>query len=454
MRTLSSAVLILVAAFWMASSAGAAMPTAASCEAAKFKAAAKHANARLKCFAKANDTGNDPAECLAKAAAKLDAAVAKANERGSCASGDAGGALADALNCTIDAASDALEASLVKCQGKKIRASAKALGTLLQCRAKAAAKEQKLDEGCVEKAVTKLEAAFAKAEAGGECATTDDVETIQELLEESVDRLLAELEGEISETASFSFTGGEQTFVVPVCASTLLIEACGAQGESGGGPEGGAGGLGGCASGTYAATSGETLHIFVGGTGDPFNGGGAGGNDSGGDGGGASDVRVGGIDIANRILVGGGGGGGGGTGCDPDLPGGAGGGGGGLAGGDGTSSESGIAGSGGTSGVGGLPGAGCPGFPGTAGTSEGIGGDAQACCCFGTPRLPGGGGGGGGVVVGGGGGGGSAGTPVCSGNDKGGGGGGAGGTSSVSGVAGGVTLDNVQAGNGQVTINW
>lgn len=260
--------------------------------------------------------------------------------------------------------------------------------------------------------------------------------------------------GQTSRT--FSFTGVEQTTVIPAGMSSANVFINGAQGGAGGGPLAGAGGLGGRVSGTLTLTPGQTLSIFVGGQGSVFNGSAIGGNAGGGIGGGASDVRVGGNAVINRVAVAGGGGGGGSTGCDAPAQGGLGGTGGGGAGAAGanapTSGGSAGGGAGGTSGAGGAAGIGCGGFLGTAGQANGTGGAGQACCCFGSPRIPGGGGGGGGATVGGGGGGGSAGTAGCSGNDKGAGGGGGGGTSTATGLTASTITNGAQTGDGFVEV--
>ncbi len=119
-------------------------------------------------------------------------------------------------------------------------------------------------------------------------------------------------------TNTFSFTGNTQTFVVPAGVTTLQVEAWGAQGNFNANSV--PGGLGGYAKGILTVTPGSTLFIEVGGGGSVtasggYNGGGAAGSNTGctqavgGGGGGASDVRVGGIGLANRIIVGAGGGG-------------------------------------------------------------------------------------------------------------------------------------------------
>jgi len=247
---------------------------------------------------------------------------------------------------------------------------------------------------------------------------------------------------------TFNYTGGMETYTVPAGVTTITVECWGAEGVLGLGAAGGTGGLGGYSAGELSVTPGQTINIFVGGQ-DGYNGGGIGGDIGAGNGGGASDVRVGGTTLGDRVIVAGGGGGGGATGCTNDLAAGNGGYGGGGAGTDGASSADGFGGFGGTVGAGGGAGLGCPGYLGLPGLADGTGGDGQGCCCS---TTPGGGGGGGGYVTGGGGGGGSAGTPGCSGNDKGGGGGGAGGSSWTGALANDSINDGIQSADGMIMI--
>ncbi len=133
------------------------------------------------------------------------------------------------------------------------------------------------------------------------------------------------------DTLLFSYTGTVQKFVVPSNTSSLTIKAYGSQGGSN--ASGVKGGLGGYAQGDVSVTPGDTLYIYVGGT-NGYNGGGAAGNQPcssavAGIGGGASDVRIGGQSLTNRVIVAGGGGGAGGnriTGCGRGSGGGGGGG--------------------------------------------------------------------------------------------------------------------------------
>jgi hypothetical protein len=274
---------------------------------------------------------------------------------------------------------------------------------------------------------------------------------------------------------TFKYTGTEQDFRIPNGVAQITVVARGAGTPSGYQPSGPyfTGSNGGLVQATLSVKPGERLAVFVGGQGQlgagraggagGFNGGGAGGvgvaytffSDGGCGGAGASDVRVGGDRLKNRVIVAGGGGGpgiGGGF-----YGGGAGGSGGGKIGGPGGSgypgNPSGFGGLGGTQTAGGAGGQGgdrsgfppgVPGDPGTLGRG-GLGG--------GNSDLDAGGGGGGGGGYYGGGGGGS-GTPSTSG--VGGGGGGGGGSSFVE--HGATHVKNVQSGgnvgNGKVVITW
>lgn len=231
----------------------------------------------------------------------------------------------------------------------------------------------------------------------------------------------------------YGFTGAPQAFVVPTCVDRITVELWGAQGgpsECGEEAKFGLpdvqddGGRGGYVQVELAVVPGTQMYVFVGGggglEGEPgWNGGGPGGAWAGG-GGGASDVRVGGPTLADRVAVAGGGGGGQ---CGfPDH--GAGGAGGGLVG------EPGLigqpewdAGGGGSQVEGGAAGS-APGEPGGFGRG---GGPADY-------HVAGGGGGwygGGGAYAAGGGGG-----------------------SSYLGAAEGTSAAGVRLGDGAVRISW
>ncbi len=188
----------------------------------------------------------------------------------------------------------------------------------------------------------------------------------------------------ISNTVTIPYTGAMQSWTVPAGVTSITVDA-----------QGGAGGLN-SMPGTYvdregygarvqttlAVTPGQVLNIFVGGKGSDGNGGsgGAGGYNgggngsyafstySGGGGGGASDIRIGGSLLSDRVVVAAGGGGAG-LNCGANVD--RGGDGGGLTGEDGVGG-CGIAGMGGTPSAGGAAGgAGTPGILGAGGMGDG-----------------------------------------------------------------------------------
>ncbi|GLR15640.1 glycine-rich protein [Portibacter lacus] len=271
----------------------------------------------------------------------------------------------------------------------------------------------------------------------------------------------------------YVYTGATETWVVPAGVFSIDLDISGGAGAQAIDRvmTNGEGGGGGNATGTLAVTPGQTLYINVGGAGGTdgsggFNGGGnggfgtAGGSCSGGNaggGGGASDIRINGNTLSDRIIVAGGGGGGArdycnGV-CQPCGCGGGAGGGGGLMGGDGFAAYNcgeGYPGNGINFGMGASQTAGGMGGPPDAGGINmgssgvlGIGGN-------GTDGLydVAGGGGGGGYYGGGGGGGADDGSGV-------GAGGGGGGSSYLDpSLTNSSTQSNIRAGNGEIVISY
>jgi Ca2+-binding RTX toxin-like protein len=231
-------------------------------------------------------------------------------------------------------------------------------------------------------------------------------------------------------TVTFNATAGAQTWTVPAGVIEATFDLYGAQGGGALPPPIFSGGLGGRATATIPVTPGASIQVNVGGQGAIF--GGSGGFNGGGNpfdgrassGGGASDIRIGGTALTDRVLVAGGGGGSGAEACGNGIS--VGGPGGGLTGVDGGSSgcSAGVAGGGGTQTAG-----------GNAGTAQagqfGLGGNGGN----GASTEEGGGGGGGWY-----GGGGAL---------DGGGGGGSG-----HGPAGTVFETGIQSGDGLVTVTY
>jgi hypothetical protein len=119
-------------------------------------------------------------------------------------------------------------------------------------------------------------------------------------------------------TTTLNYTGAMQTFVVPACIYSIHADMSGAEG-GGNASVSAEGGKGGRLETDIPVTPGQTLYIFVGGMGDAtgtpgYNGGGSGFGGSvsnpGSGGGGATDIRIGGTTLNDRVAVAGGGGGG------------------------------------------------------------------------------------------------------------------------------------------------
>lgn len=108
---------------------------------------------------------------------------------------------------------------------------------------------------------------------------------------------------------TFSYTGSMQSFTVPSCVGAVTLEVWGAQGGANWVSNDN---FGGYASAEFTVTAGNVLNVYVGeqpnGITGGFNGGGN-GESSGQGGGGASDIRLGGTALTDRIIVAGGGGG-------------------------------------------------------------------------------------------------------------------------------------------------
>jgi len=232
-------------------------------------------------------------------------------------------------------------------------------------------------------------------------------------------------------TVTFSYTGSLQTWTVPTGVTSLQVTLDGAQGSSS------YGGFGGQVQGVIPVTAGSVLNIYVGGQGSGttggFNGGGGGNfNHPSGAAGGASDIRIGGMTLADRAIIAGGGGGPGASNDDGPIFG-LGGSGGGVVGeaGDSDGSSEG-GGGGGTQSSGGTAGAG--GYSAAGVLGQGAGGAAN------------GGDGGGGYY-----GGGSGGTSGSGGAAGGGGGGSSYAELSATSVS---YIHGYQTGNGQVLISW
>ena len=262
-----------------------------------------------------------------------------------------------------------------------------------------------------------------------------------------------------TQTVNFTFTGEMDSLLVPNCVDSIIVNIWGAEGSAS--TVGGAPGKGAYMNVKMDVTPGQWVYVNVGGQ-NGYNGGGMGGYGTpgsgglagnAGGGGGASDIRIGGKTLDDRMIVAAGGGGGGRNyvngSCAPCGVGGDGGHGGITTGNDGVDAinggygaNPGGAGKGGTQLAGGDGGDGTEGGLGNPGTlgQGGVGIDGSFSVA--------GGGGGGGYYGGGSGGNANAGSGVA-------GSGGGGGSSYYDASATLVNgLPGIRSGNGQISITY
>lgn len=154
---------------------------------------------------------------------------------------------------------------------------------------------------------------FAQA-TGGAPISTNNVLTVSPT---STTTYYVQRETSLSQTATFNYTGSQQSWTVPTGVTSINVILAGAKGAAGSGTtNNGTAGLGGKISAAIPVTPGQTIYIYVGGSPSctscgGWNGGGISATSNAGGGGGASDIRIGGTTLSNRVIVAAGGGGGG-----------------------------------------------------------------------------------------------------------------------------------------------
>jgi hypothetical protein len=114
------------------------------------------------------------------------------------------------------------------------------------------------------------------------------------------------------ETITYSYTGAYEAVLVPSDVNSIVVSVTAASSGIGTDPNSGTPGYGANVQATISVTPGSILYVFIGGQGALPAGGWNGGGDGiglGSGGGGASDIRIGGTSLNNRIVVAGGGGG-------------------------------------------------------------------------------------------------------------------------------------------------
>jgi pathogenesis-related protein 1 len=195
---------------------------AAACAAAKRNAAAKKANGKLKCAARAASRGVPvDARCLAKVEAKFAAVFAKADARGGCATTDDAGT----VEASVDTCVSTLRTLLAvpgtpprsACTARKLRATGRNAAEALRCHARAAARSLPVDSACLTRAEEKHAAAFAKAESRGDCLTVDDAAAVGSEVDACVTTVAGLLPG--ATTTTSTTTPATTTTLGPTCST-------------------------------------------------------------------------------------------------------------------------------------------------------------------------------------------------------------------------------------------
>ncbi|HYB99609.1 MAG TPA: hypothetical protein VEC57_10810 [Candidatus Limnocylindrales bacterium] len=170
------------------------------CDSDKFRAAARSAQKRVICYARARGTGSDLSDqCTDKATAILQRGFSIAQEIGACSvDGDDTGLQNLAAAFAADA--DALFASSPapnRCAADKLRRISRAVADHLACHAAAAAEQVAVDEACVEAAAQKLVDDFQNIAVRRTCAgeAGDAQSLIESLSADSAAEILGAIAG-------------------------------------------------------------------------------------------------------------------------------------------------------------------------------------------------------------------------------------------------------------------
>jgi cysteine-rich repeat protein len=203
---------------------------APSCTASKLQAAAKDSAAKLGCHSKAvkADALVD-STCLDKSSQKLALMFSKAETKGGC--GASGNALAveaqvdEQVSAVVSAIPVGADVTSRACAAAKIKAAAKKSKSRLGCFVKAEKKAAGVDSACLDKVEAKFNAAFAKVDGRGGCASVDDAAAIEGLVDLGISNVIAEvlpLCGDDIVTGSEQCDGADDEACPGECLSSCL----------------------------------------------------------------------------------------------------------------------------------------------------------------------------------------------------------------------------------------
>jgi hypothetical protein len=196
---------------------------AATCQQAQLSAAGKQTDGKLRCETRAVKLGAAvDAECLDSVEIEFQRAFLNAENRGGCLDTADAGVVGSAIDQCVASILAALGASSpppppAVCLQAKLKASGKRASAKMSCWARAAARNDVLDESCVARAESRFDGAFAKAELRGDCARTGDAAAVAAAVDTCVQDVVDLLQPATTST----------TTVIPSSTSTTLPEVCG-----------------------------------------------------------------------------------------------------------------------------------------------------------------------------------------------------------------------------------
>jgi hypothetical protein len=195
--SLRRAVLVVVVVLGVLPGRGRASGTPAQrCAAAKIRAAGKKAACLLALDAKtAGGAAANPTKlqrCRDHLSDPVRGAFAKAEGRGGCATGGDAATVEAAIDGFVDSATAALDVGTPSaCQRAKIAAVGKKAKCLSGLQAKIAGGSD-VDPARLQSCGDRMTSAFQKAEAGGGCGTTGDAGTLETMVDQLVDAIVAD----------------------------------------------------------------------------------------------------------------------------------------------------------------------------------------------------------------------------------------------------------------------
>jgi hypothetical protein len=222
-----SLVVSFVALLALVATASARPAAPQRCVAAKLAAAGTGAAHLMRCLATGQAKGTATStECAIRAGVTLSAGFAKAETKGSCVpTDDANPAWAIVGTFAVPAAQSLGTPGANRCAAAKVRAAGAQFAQRVRCHAGAVRRGGPVDAGCLAQGEHRLEAAFARAEAAGGCATAGDAAAIEAAADTQVAILVALLWSVPTTTTTVTTTSTAPPTAVSTTSTVSTIPA-------------------------------------------------------------------------------------------------------------------------------------------------------------------------------------------------------------------------------------